>query len=97
MKTCYDKLKEKNKERARLKLVVANLKKRNPSDPSINQIKRSTKYTTLKTDIQTLTQQKTALENIVTKLRAQVFNMSIYQTQKKYKLVPRYISKPIKY
>ena len=90
LKTCYDKLKEKNKERVKLKLVVANLTKRNSSDPSINQIKTSTKYTTLKTDIQTLKQQKTALENIVTKSRAPVFNMSRYQNQDIYKLVPRY-------
>ena len=90
LKTCNDKLIEKNKENAKLKQVIKKLKAHNPSDLSINQIKTSTKYTTLQTDIKTLTLQISQLDSILTSVSALILDISSYQTQTIYKLVPRY-------
>ena len=83
-------LKTKQIEFNKLKQVIAKLKKHNSRDRSIKQIEESTKYITLENDIRTLRDQITKLKYVMSSLANSFVDMTSSQTQKIYKLVPRY-------
>ena len=74
----------------KLKQVIDKLKKHNSRDHSIKQIEESTKYKTLESDIRTLRDQITKLKYVMSAMVKSFVDMTSGQTQKIYKLVPRY-------